>query len=169
MADIIILIEIVLIVLFFGPKIIGLKTFIVTSGSMEPLYPTGSLIYVKKTDASKIKQGDTITFYMQGQSIIATHQVYEIDKDNLQFKTQGINNRDENGNIIHDALPVNYSSLIGKPIFCIKYLGYINKQITAPPGIYVIFIFTIFIIFINLILEKYQNTGVKYEKNKKKK
>ena len=135
---------------------------------MEPLYPTGSLIYVKVTNANEIKNGDAITFYMENSSIIATHQVYEIDKENSQFKTQGINNKDENGNIIHDAFPVKFSSLIGKPIFCIKFLGYINKLITTPPGIYLIFVFTIFIIFINHILEKLK-TEVNYEKSKKKK
>ena len=128
---------------------------------MEPVYPTGSLIYVKPIDASEIKEGDAITFYMQGSSIIATHQVYEIDKEHLQFKTQGINNKDEEGNIIHDALPVEFSSLIGRPIGCIPYLGYINQKITTPPGIYVIVLFTIFIIAAESILEKYQNTEVK--------
>ena len=86
--NIIIAIEIGLIAIFIFPSIIGLKTYIVTSGSMEPLYPTGSLLYVKKVDASEIKQGDAITFYMEDSSIIATHQVYEIDKDNLEFRTQ---------------------------------------------------------------------------------
>ena len=152
--------------MFWGPNIIGMKTYIVTSGSMEPLYPTGSLLYVKKINASEIKQGDAITFYMQGSSIIATHQVYEIDKDNQEFRTQGINNKDEKGNIIHDVNPVKYSSLIGKPVMCIKLLGYINSIITTPPGIYIIFVFTIFIILINQILEK--NMEVNYEKNKKK-
>lgn len=131
-----------------------MKTYIVTSGSMEPLYPTGSLLYVKKVDAKDIKKGDAITFYMEGSQIVATHQVYEIDKENKQFKTQGINNKDDEGNIIHDAMPVKFKSLIGTPVICIKYLGYINRQITTSPGIYIIFTFTIFIILINLILEK---------------
>lgn len=136
---------------------------------MEPIYPTGSLIYVKKISAEEIKEGDSITFYMEGSSIIATHQVYEIDQTNKEFKTQGVNNRDDEGNIIHDAMPVKYSSLIGKPIMCIKNFGYINRLITTPPGIYIIFAFTIFIILINLILEKNQNLEVNYEKSKRKK
>jgi len=86
--------------------------------------------------------------------IIATHQVYEIDKENKSFKTQGINNKDEDGNIIHDATPVQYASLIGKPVLCIKYLGYINRLITTPPGMYIIIMFTIFIILIYHIIEK---------------
>ena len=95
--DIIIFIEIVLIALFFFPRIIGIKTYIVTSGSMEPLYPIGSLVYVKSVDASEIKIGDAITFYMNESTIVATHQVYEINEGKSEFRTQGINNKDENG------------------------------------------------------------------------
>lgn len=167
--DIVIFIEIILVALFFFPNLLGMKTYIVTSGSMEPLYPTGSLLYVKQVDANEINKGDAITFYMEGSTIVATHQVYEIDKDNNEFRTQGINNKDEDGNIIHDATPVKYSSLIGKPVMCVKNLGYINRLITTPPGIHIIFVFTIFIILINLIIEKNQNMEVNYEKNKKNK
>ena len=121
---------------------------------MEPLYPVGSLIYVKEEKPENININDVITFYMKDTKIIATHQVYEIDEDNKEFRTQGINNKDDNGNIIHDAEPVKFSSLIGKPIACIKYLGYINRLITGRPGIYFVFLITIIIIFINYILEK---------------
>ena len=130
MLSIIIIIEIILIILFLVPNLFGLKTFVVTSGSMEPLYPVGSLIYVRKVKLEEINVNDAITFYMPDGKIIATHQVYDIDKDNQEFKTQGINNKDDNGNIIHDGEPVKFSSVIGKPILCIKYLGYINRLIT---------------------------------------
>lgn len=151
---IIIFIEIVLVILFLGPKLFGINTFVVTSGSMEPMYPVGSLIYVKKVNPEEIKVEDTITFYMNNSKIIATHQVYEIDEENEQFKTQGINNKDNKGNIIHDAEPVGFSKLIGKPILCIKYLGYINRFITQTPGIYIVFVATLIIILINYILER---------------
>ena len=151
---IIIFIEIVLVILFLGPKLFGINTFVVTSGSMEPIYPVGSLIYVKKVNPEEIKVEDTITFYMNNSKIIATHQVYEIDEENEQFKTQGINNKDNKGNVIHDAEPVGFSKLIGKPILCIKYLGYINRFITQAPGIYIVFVATLIIILINYILER---------------
>ena len=165
---IIIFIEIVLVILFLGPKLFGINTFVVTSGSMEPMYPVGSLIYVKKVNPEEIKVEDTITFYMNNSKIIATHQVYEIDEENEQFKTQGINNKDNKGNIIHDAEPVGFSKLIGKPILCIKYLGYINRFITQAPGIYIVFVATLIIILINYILERKMEVKW-YEKWKKSK
>jgi len=151
----IITIEVILVIIFLAPNLLGIKTFVVTSGSMEQIYPTGSLIYVKKVDPKEIQVGDSITFYLEDSTIVATHQVYEINKDAQKFRTQGVNNRDENGNIIHDGSPVSFSSLIGKPVICIKYLGYLNRWITTPPGMYIVLIITSCIILISLILDKY--------------
>ena len=123
---------------FMVPRFMGLDTFIVTSGSMEPEYPVGSLILVSDVSPSESQAGDAITFYMTGSQIVATHQVYEIDLQKEVFRTQGINNRDVDGNIIPDAHPVSFDSLIGKPIVCIPFLGYVNRFCTTPPGIYIL-------------------------------
>ncbi len=164
----ILIIEVLVIVILFIPKLFKIQVYVVTSGSMEPKYPTGSIIYVKETNPNDIKPGDAITFYLNGSNIIATHEVYEIDKDNYEFRTQGINNKDENGNIIHDASPVKYSSLIGKPVLCIKKLGYASQFITSSLGKIILISLTIFIILIDLILDKF-NLEVNYEKKHKKK
>lgn len=131
---------------------------------MEPKYPIGSLIYVQKENTSNINIGDVITFYMPSSDIVATHEVYEIDTTNKLFKTQGINNLDSNGNIIHDATPVPFDNLIGKPKLCIPYLGYINKYITNSPGLYIVIAFTILIIVISFLFEEKEGE----EKNGKK-
>ena len=154
----IIAIEIILVIIFWAPNLLGMQTFVVTSGSMEPMYPTGSLIYVKKVEPSEIQVGDAITFYMVNSQSVATHQVYEINKEAQEFRTQGINNKDENGNIVHDGSPVKYNDLIGKPVVCIQYLGYLNRWMTTSPGMYIVLIMTICIISISLILDKYKNT-----------
>lgn len=126
----------VLITLFHVAGIFGVKTYVVTSGSMEPVYPVGSLIYVKKVQPEGIIVGDAITFCMDENGTVATHQVYEIEESKKQFRTQGINNRDSEGNILQDALPVSYENLIGKPILCIPQLGNINRFCTTAPGCY---------------------------------
>ncbi len=126
----------VLIALFHVAGIFGIKTYVVTSGSMEPMYPVGSLIYVKKVAPETVGIGEAITFYMDKDGTVATHQVYEIEESKKQFRTQGINNRDEKGNILQDALPVSYENLIGKPILCIPQLGNINRFCTTAPGCY---------------------------------
>ena len=41
-----------------GFRLIGLKGFVVLSGSMEPTYHTGSVIYVKSADADALEAGE---------------------------------------------------------------------------------------------------------------
>lgn len=133
-------------ILIIFPRFLGIKTFVVTSGSMRSIYPVGSLIYVKKVDFNDIVKGDSITFYLD--DIVATHQVYEIDENKKSFRTQGVDNKDDNGNIIKDAALVKYSSVIGKSIFCIYFLGYISKYF------WILIIVTAIMLFVNFILEK---------------
>lgn len=127
---------VILAILLTGVRIVGLTPYAILSGSMEPEYPVGSLIYVKKVDPSSIQIGDNITFVMNEDLVVATHQVYDIDPDKQYFYTQGIANKDDEGNIIHDGNPVHFNNLIGKPIFCIPGLGYFSDYVTKPPGIY---------------------------------
>ena len=143
-----------MVLLFTAPNLFGIKPFVVTSGSMEPKYKVGSLIYVKRTSFGDIKRGDSITFYMKDSKIVATHEVYDIDYQNYMFRTQGINNFDEKGNIIHDATPVAYANVIGKPILCISYLGILYNYITKAPGLYIVIGSTIFIVLISFLLDK---------------
>lgn len=123
---------------------------------MEPKYPVGSLIYVKHIEVENLKEGDAITFYMANSKIVATHQIYAVNKEKKEFITYGINNKDGDGNIIKDVNPVKYDNVIGKPILCIPYLGYINKYITSKPGIYIVIFLTIIIIGISYLIDFYE-------------
>ena len=164
-----------LIVLFHFGGIWGIKTFVVTSGSMEPMYPVGSLIYVKKVAPETIHVGEAITFYMDKDGTVATHQVYEIEQSKKQFRTQGINNRDEKGNILQDALPVLYDNLIGKPIWCIPRLGNLKRFCTTAPGCYWVMVVGAVMTGISIIIENSakkkckREQGEEYEKNNKNK
>lgn len=130
-------IVVVLAVLLVGVRVVGLRPFCVLSGSMEPMYKTGSLIYVKKADPADVKIGDAITFVLNEDLVVATHQVYDIDYEKGCFFTQGIANKDSAGNILHDGAPVYFENLIGRPVFTIPYLGFVSDYLTHPPGMYV--------------------------------
>ena len=153
MVSVCLVITVALTAAFMLPKFIGLQPYVVTSGSMEPKYPVGSLIYVEKVEAEEISVGDAITFYLQGTETIATHQVYEIDRQQRQFRTLGINNRDQEGNILHDALPVDYDSVIGRTLFCIPYLGTVNRFCTTAPGSYVLISLALLVAGISFLFE----------------
>ena len=66
---------VILAILLVGVRVIGLTPYVVLSGSMEPTYHTGSLIYVKKVDPFKIKAQTPITFMMD-EDTVATHRVW---------------------------------------------------------------------------------------------
>ena len=132
-----ILVVLALLVAFFlvGIRLIGLYPYTVLSGSMEPTYHVGSLIYVKDVDYRELKAGDPIT-YMISQDTVVTHRIIEVlvdeeDPNTLRYFTQG------DANEVPDGASVHYRNIIGKPVFSIPYLGYVSNYIQNPPGKYV--------------------------------
>lgn len=121
--------------LLVGVRLAGLSVFTVLSGSMEPIYHVGSLIYVKKIDPYDIKPGQAITF-MLNENTVATHRVVEVIPDEndpsvLRFKTKGDANENEDAGLVH------YKNVLGTPVFTIPKLGYVASYIQNPPGTYV--------------------------------
>ena len=134
-STILVALVVILALLLVGARVIGLQVFTVLSGSMEPTYHTGSLIYVKKVDPYTIEEGQPITF-MLDEDTIATHRVVGIVPDEedptvIRFRTKGDANDAEDGSLVH------YKNVIGTPIFSIPYLGYIADYIQHPPGMYI--------------------------------
>ena len=126
---------VVLVVIFavflMGSRLVGMQVYNVISGSMEPSYSVGDLIYVKEVDPDSVKVGDPITFVLNEDLVVATHRVVAIDSENRQFTTKGDANKTE------DAAPVHFNNLIGVPVFAIPLLGYVSAYIQSPPGMYV--------------------------------
>lgn len=118
-------------VLLVGARLVGLNVYTVISGSMEPTYSVGDLIYVKKVAPQSIQVGDPITFVLNEDLVVATHRVVAVDAANQRFTTKG------DANEIEDAAPVHFNNLIGKPVFAIPLLGYVSNWVQNPPGIYI--------------------------------
>ena len=69
---------IALAVVSFVPRAFGYTPFAVLSGSMEPEFPVGSMVFVRQVEPTDIAVGDNATFYRSDGAVV-THQVYEID------------------------------------------------------------------------------------------
>lgn len=123
----ILVILLLLVAIMFVPKIFGIEPMIVLSGSMEPTYHVGSLLYVRDCDALDIEVGDSITFHID-ESTVVTHRVIEIDEVNRTFCTQG------DANEIADGAPVSFDNFVGKPIFNIPKLGYLGDKLSTLRG-----------------------------------
>ncbi len=134
--NIFIAVAVVLVVVFCAPRLFGLQPYAVLSGSMEPEYPVGSLLYVHAADPATIEVGDAVTFTRGGTTV--THEACAIDFENQTIETQGIANRNSDGSVMRDAEPVPFSQVIGVPVVCIPFLGYVNVFCTTMPGILII-------------------------------
>ena len=123
---------ILLAVALVGVRFIGISPYTVLSGSMEPTYHVGSLIYVQKIDPDKLEVGDPLTYVIGGGTVV-THRIVELvelDDGSTGYRTKG----DANNTI--DGTPVRRENILGKPIFTIPLLGYAAHYIQNPPGSY---------------------------------
>lgn len=154
LTSILIFLAAALLLAFGVPRLFGFQLYVVTSGSMEPEYPVGALLYVQSVSPQDVQVGQAITFRIPESDIVATHQVREIDLDASHFYTQGINNRDEKGNILPDAAPVPFQNLIGRPVVCIPWLGLVNRFCTTPPGLYILLGGLALVVGVSLWLDK---------------
>lgn len=175
-SNLIVLIAVTLAILLVGLKFLGFQIYTVVSGSMEPNYHVGALIYVKEVEPSTLKVKDAITFEVSDKTI-ATHRIVEIVKDETnpnvyKFRTKG----DANNNV--DANLIEPNQVLGKAIFTIPYLGYIATYIQSYPGnivaICTAIALLIIVIIIDIIIddkkeEKKPSKEEKNEENKAKK
>lgn len=118
-----------------GGRLFGMQTYAVLSGSMEPAYPTGALLYVRKVDPADIQPGQVITFLLD-EHTVATHRVVEIIPDPeeagiYRYRTKGDANEAADAGLVH------CKNVLGTPVACVPYLGYVITWIQNPPGTYI--------------------------------
>jgi len=127
---VLVILVVILALLLVGVRLVGLRPMCVLSGSMEPTYHVGSLIYVKPCAPEDVQVGDPITFVVNEDLDVVTHRVVSIDAENQHFYTKG------DANDAPDGAPVYFKNLIGRPVFTIPYLGYVSNWVSNPPGMY---------------------------------
>ena len=121
---------VLLAILLVGVRLVGIVPYTVLSGSMEPAYHVGSLIYVQKVDPATLEVGDPLTYRMPDGTVV-THRIIEVLEDGgleRRFRTQGDANETVDG-----ITPA--ASVIGKATFSVPYLGYISNYLKNPVGL----------------------------------
>lgn len=124
---------VVLAILLVGIRFVGYEPYTVLSGSMEPAYHVGSMLYVKKVDVNTMQAGDPVTYRMASGAVV-THRIVEVVEDpslGRCYRTRGDANNIEDGPLLQP------SNIIGKPAFSIPYLGYVSVYVQNPPGLYI--------------------------------
>lgn len=130
-----VVVVVALALLLAGARLFGLQVYTVLSGSMEPNYHVGSIIYVKDVEPDTLQVGDAISF-MISESTVATHRIIEIlpdeeDPNVIRFRTKGDNND------IPDTNPVHCNNVLGKVVGTVPLLGYVSNFVQNPPGTYI--------------------------------
>ncbi|MBR5560622.1 MAG: signal peptidase I [Clostridia bacterium] len=151
---------ILLAVLLVGVRLIGLTPYAVLSGSMEPTYHVGSLIYVQDIDPADVTVGTPLTFVVNEDLLLATHRVVGIEvrntKEEAVLDEGGNPTYDEHGNMVTQTIPLDepayyfttkgdanedidgsqvyYKNIVGTPRFSIPYLGYLSSWLQTKRG-----------------------------------
>ena len=122
--------------------LLGFRTFIVLSNSMEPVIKVDDLIISKRITEEELKEGDIVTFEvylpeLESTSYV-THYIGKIEEtdDGTIYRTRGINLPegtydgwvDENG----DPYYIRFTDIEGQYVFRVPYFGYIQKGLTNP-------------------------------------
>ena len=153
-------IGLIVIIIFLIPRFIGIRPYIVLSGSMEDTIKTGAVAYVNSNvKAEEIEVGDIIAFNTGTKQV--THRVVSINSDN-SFTTKG------DANNVVDINSVKFSNYLGKTIFSIPYLGYLLSAFQTKLG-YAILIALVGINIITLIFFNENEEPTKKDKNNNKK
>ncbi len=161
LSGIILLVLAVLAGLLIIPKLMGYEEMAVLTGSMEPNYPVGSLIFVKEIAPDQLEVGDVITYRLDSDTVV-THRIVEIDKEAQTVTTKG------DANSSNDGSPVPYSEIVGKAHFKIPYLGYVSMNIKTPKGIMAICGVLIAIILLTFLPEIFSPEEEEEQKEKSK-
>ena len=126
----VILLALVLLTLL-GLRIFGLEGYQIKSADMEPEISAGSMVFVENVDTSVLKEGDIITFYLDGK-VEATHRIHALteEKGGRSFITKGdaLEQPDTN--------PVKPEDVIGVPVFTVPCLGSVLAYLQTSQGIY---------------------------------
>lgn len=151
---------VILAVLLVGVRVVGLTPYAVLSGSMEPTYHVGALIYVKDVAPADITVGMPITFVVNEDLLLATHRVVDIEvlttRQEQMLDEAGNPVLDDAGNPVMeevsldepvyyfqtkgdandavDGTPVHYKNVVGTPVFSIPYLGYLSSWLQTRQG-----------------------------------
>ena len=97
------------------PRMMGYDIFNVTSGSMDPEIPMGSVVYVEHVEPGEIQVADVIAFDREDRTIV--HRVVTNRTSVGEFVTKGDANEEEDPN------PVLYDNYIGRVALSVPVAG----------------------------------------------
>jgi signal peptidase I len=111
------------------PRLTGGTAYTVTSGSMRPTLPLGTLIVTRPTDPSTLGIGDVITYQaVSGQPAVVTHRIIGVGYTaggETTYRTRG------DANDTTDVRPVRAVQVRGQLWYAVPWVGYLNTWVNG--------------------------------------
>lgn len=136
--------------ILFIPSLMGLTPLAVLSGSMEPTYHVGSVVFVKEEAPESITVGEPITYKLTENTMV-THRVIAIDPTNQTFITKG------DANDAEDAAPVSWANLVGVPVFSVPLLGYLAVFASSTKGMIILVTIIIALLILTFVPDMFKD------------
>ena len=129
--------------------IIGIRPYIVMTGSMEPQIPVGSICLVDRHCAlQELQAGDIITYH-SSPSAVVTHRVVSVGEEGAV--TRG----DANETV--DEKAVTAEDLIGKCILTIPRIGHILQFFKSTHGIVITSVLIALLILADGLIDRFHH------------
>lgn len=109
-----------------APRVMGMQSYAIISGSMEPAYPTGSLVYAEPVAGAELQAGDVAAFWRDEDVIV--HRVEEVDEGSGELVTKG----DANAEL--DLRPVPFGNVLGRVVGSVPLVGYFLMALGSTTG-----------------------------------
>lgn len=153
-------------------KILGFRTFIVVSSSMEPDIHVNDMIFIKRPKEDALDVRDAITFLVYipelNDKSYVTHYIGEITEDEngtTIYKTQGATKlpgdyddwTDSEGN----PIDIMFDDIEGQYMFKIPYIGYIITMLRDPIFVGLLAVNGVIIYFIIKLFKSTKNGNKK--------
>ena len=114
-----------------GPALVGMRSFAVLSGSMEPVLSTGDVVVVQPVTPRAVRVGDIVTFTdPQRRERRITHRVrsVHITGERARFVTKG------DANDSAERWQMDADGKLGRAVYRIPAVGYAFARLGDPPA-----------------------------------
>lgn len=143
------------------------NAYVVLTGSMVPEIMPKDVVVTKKWDAKDLEQGDIITFMSSDDrlsGIIVTHRIknkyYDATTNKYTFQTKGDANNTEDFTLTEE------NNIIGKVVFKIPMLGYVQEILASKGGLIIVVLIPCLIILSYDIVKLAKNIKKSAKKSK---
>ncbi len=112
------------------PALLGYKTMVVTSGSMEPTINTGDALVIQQVPPESLAMSDVITFQNVEGGRLVTHRIIAVKeiKGVTYFQTKGDANKTPDANL------TSTDAVYGRAVQGLPKMGYLIAFSATPMG-----------------------------------